>query len=129
MSLHDQLAADLATICADSNGPAVAATYLPKAGGNGIPLRLLFERGASGERDGSDGKTQVGEATAHIPVAVVPVVKLFDVLTVTAIGVAREWEQWSVEQIIEQNAAMTVCNMVFLKRTRLVASEDERSRK
>lgn len=127
MSLFDQLSADLTSIAADTSGPAIEATYTPKAGGPGVALKLVFERGAAMERDASDGKTMVGEAIAHIPVARVPVVRLFDVLTVQAVG-TPDLEQWGVERILEQNAALTVVNLQFIKRTRLVTQTEERKR-
>jgi hypothetical protein len=128
MSLQDQLAADLATICADPHGAAIAATYTPQGGGPGMPVRIVFERTGAMEADGSDGKTMVGSALAYIPVATVPVVHLFDKLAVPAVG-TPDWEVWSIANIREQNAALHVVDLAYLERTRLVGAEDERKRK
>lgn len=104
MALYDIVAADLALIHADANGPAIVVTHVTAAGVQTTNIKARFDRESNSEPNFDDGKMKTMTGTLIITVAALAAVALEDSFLIPPIG-GGSAETWKVTDIPTENPA------------------------
>lgn len=122
MNLREQMAADLAAIHGEADGPAETVTYTPDGGAAAQVSAVLCRLGKE-TVNLPDGTRDVETARLVVTVATVAAVTLKDRVTVA--GITGGTEEWAVHEILWENAAARELRLIRDTRRRLIGAGQE----
>jgi hypothetical protein len=123
MSLAETVAADVAEVLGDTEGPGEACRYVVAGTGRSRPVRAILHRRQMDEQTGEMDRIEVGQAQAIVTRAEVPVSNIGDELHVR-VGPAEE--RWKVDSIARESPAVRVLEIRRMGARSMVPSGAER---
>lgn len=126
MSLQTIIAADIAAILADAEGPAETVVYYPVTGASKT-IRAIVERLSHDESSFTDGKSDQETAILHLSYAQVATLADGDYFGITRAGSSTE-DAYKVLGIRADNGVIRELEIIRSVRSRLADELTERDR-